>query len=874
LAYPITVITHTWNEERDIEECLLSARDWADEIIVADMESKDRTVEIAEKYADQILSFPFAQVPEPARNASLAAARNEWALYLDADERLTPEIKKIIEQAIEKHGHEAAAVQLPYKNFVFGKWIRHAGGWWPGYKAPLLVRKGKIEFPPHVHAVPKLDGSLVRITPGNDREAIEHYTYRGVRDWIEKANRYTSLEAELYEGRNVAIDWRQAAEAFGSQLNRYYDETNGKADGIEGWLLSVCCSVYELFNHVKYWERMKDHPGAMACMPPSAAEFMAVAARAAGASMETAVPKWLGQLTAMLGAQDAVTHWRAEDLGSDGLSRLAKDTRDGTLMLLGFPPTSDTESFRNGLETLFDATVHLIDPAPNTSRLVAMFWKGQEIAARRRVLITVHKGALEMMGGGEVVVFRTLLEAARGQGVVADVTSGMRLSPEPYDLVHVVSLFQAENAPIIEGWGKPVVVTPIYWDGPRVDWVSRVLPHLMSVDITPEELEQVLGLYARRELGANEVKLEDTEWPPESREALARVRDIGRRVVATGPQEISEMERALGSSSIPVSSVHLGVDTSLFENATPNLFVEQFRLRDFVLCAGRVEPMKNQLMLAYALRGTGTKLVLIGGASDAAYLELTKKWGGEDLIYVGPQPPEMVASAMKAAACHALPSWWEVPGLVSVEAAAAGCHVVATDCGTIRHYLGDNAFYCDPADPASIRDAVLSAASSCESLSPPPAMPAHADIDPSSPRGREGWGPFTHEQSAAGFAAEYEAALGVRLLLIPDWPDPSTWQPVFEAYMNRYGDGSGVTLCMLTSEPTGADACQAEAALREFCDARGIDPETTPDVELVDVTSAGTVGAILRTGSKAEAALQEQLGFAAIEWRETFAKAS
>jgi glycosyltransferase involved in cell wall biosynthesis len=135
-------------------------------------------------------------------------------------------------------------------------------------------------------------------------------------------------------------------------------------------------------------------------------------------------------------------------------------------------------------------------------------------------------------------------------------------------------------------------------------------------------------------------------------------------------------------------------------------------MEDFVLCVGRVEDRKNQLALIMALKGTGLKLVLIGATttkSKSNYYNLCKKEADDDVIFLDWMNRESLASAYHAAKVHALPSWYETPGLVNLEAGLAGCNVVATDKGSTKEYLRDYAWYCDPAKTTSIRRAVLDA---------------------------------------------------------------------------------------------------------------------------------------------------------------------
>lgn len=545
--------------------------------------------------------------------------------------------------------------------------------------------------------------------------------------------------------------------------------------------------------------------------------------------------------------------WQCEAISSDTLVKLATEARRGSLVILGFPPSENFEHLRGKLETLFQATVHFVDPDSDCSRLVAVLWNRERISVARKTLVSLHRNAFRMMGGGEAVVFQTLMKAGREAGVRADVTAALRLRPDPHDVVHVVSLYQPDHAATIRSWPKPKVVMPIHWDGPRVRWVTAVLPYVLSPDRPEEERRQLLRLYADRTLAANGVTLEQARESGEVIRALRSVRDLGDRVVATGPQELTAMDQMLGPTSADTGSVHLGVDTELFRSADARHFERAFGLRDFVLCVGRVEPMKNQLMTAYALRETGRKIVLLGGSSDPEYLALCKHWGGEQLVHIANQPPWMVASAYKAAACHVLASWWEVPGLVSVEAAVAGCPVVATERGTIRHYLGDDAWYCDPADPDSIRAAVEEAcgAKGSERVR---RLQERCSAE------------FSHRRCAQAYRAIYDDLAGAgrrRFLLTPDWQRRETWEPFVREYLRTYSQADSVTLCLLVEEPTGAGAEEAERMVQDLLASEQIELQSCADIELVDLASVGTIAGLIGCGSEAEAKLHAALGLTA-----------
>ena len=141
-----------------------------------------------------------------------------------------------------------------------------------------------------------------------------------------------------------------------------------------------------------------------------------------------------------------------------------------------------------------------------------------------------------------------------------------------------------------------------------------------------------------------------------------------------------------------------------------SLFRKAYGLNeDFVLCVGRLETRKNQLMLLAALEGEDVTLVFVdsGFSYQQDYVSLCKNFKRKGrTIFTGHLSEEVLISAYKAAKVHCLPSWYELPGLVNLEAAWHGCNIVSTSWGTQRDYLGNNYWGCEPDNIYSIRNAV------------------------------------------------------------------------------------------------------------------------------------------------------------------------
>ncbi|GAH53151.1 unnamed protein product [marine sediment metagenome] len=183
---PISVVILAKNEEKRIQDCIKSILGWADEIIVVDDESSDRTKELAQRLGARALIRKM-DIEGRQRNWAYSQAKNEWVFSLDADERLTEELKKEIKEVLADTEH--ACFEMPFKTYIENYWIK-GGGWYPGSKVRLF-RKSKFKYEEvEVHPGITVDGSCGRL-----RGDIIHYNYRNWEDFLNKTNKQTTLEA-------------------------------------------------------------------------------------------------------------------------------------------------------------------------------------------------------------------------------------------------------------------------------------------------------------------------------------------------------------------------------------------------------------------------------------------------------------------------------------------------------------------------------------------------------------------------------------------------------------------------------------------------------------------------------------------------------
>ena len=147
----LTAIIHTFDEEKNISECIESAKKLTSLIAVIDMQSRDKTAELAKKSGVQVFSFPYAAYVEPSREFGIKQAKTDWVILLDADERITDELANEIKQTVEKTGSVKSHYKVPRKEFFARKiWLKH-GGWWPNYQTKLINKKYFISWPKEIH---------------------------------------------------------------------------------------------------------------------------------------------------------------------------------------------------------------------------------------------------------------------------------------------------------------------------------------------------------------------------------------------------------------------------------------------------------------------------------------------------------------------------------------------------------------------------------------------------------------------------------------------------------------------------------------------------------------------------------------------------
>ena len=246
----VTVIT--LNEESNIVPCLESAR-WADEIIVLDSGSTDRTVDFARQFTDRVLSVPWEGFGK-TKNRAIEAASKPWIFVLDADERITQPLRREIEQIVRADG-PLDGYRVPRRNHFCGRFIKYLG-WYPDYSVRLF-RKARGRFAEReVHESIEIDGRV-----GTLHQPMLHYTYNSISDFVLRMDRYSMLAArELVRRGQRPLPGELVWRPFLTFLKLYFLQ-RGFLEGRDGYTLAFLYSTYNFLKYYKFRElRQKSAP--------------------------------------------------------------------------------------------------------------------------------------------------------------------------------------------------------------------------------------------------------------------------------------------------------------------------------------------------------------------------------------------------------------------------------------------------------------------------------------------------------------------------------------------------------------------------------------------------------------------------------------
>ncbi len=249
LRTKLSVIIPVKNEEHNMHKVLESVS-FADEIMIVDSFSTDKTVEIAKKYTDFIVQKEYLYSASQ-KNWAIPQVTHEWILLIDADERVTPELKKEIIEILENPIKDTVAYWIGRVNHFMGKRIKYSG--WQNDKVIRLFKKSNCIYEDKmVHAEIKADGKV-----GVLKNKLYHYTYVTLDRHIQKLNQYASWQAEDYNDKTGKLTpYHFVIKPFWRFINHFIIK-RGFRDGTIGFIIAYLRSYSIIIRYIKIWQIRK-----------------------------------------------------------------------------------------------------------------------------------------------------------------------------------------------------------------------------------------------------------------------------------------------------------------------------------------------------------------------------------------------------------------------------------------------------------------------------------------------------------------------------------------------------------------------------------------------------------------------------------------
>ena len=251
---PISVVVNTLNEEVHLPGCLESLR-WADEIVVVDMHSEDRTAEIAAAFDCRVLQHERMGYVEPARNFAIKQAKHPWVLVVDADERASAGLAAWAATGLDRT--PAAAFRIPRRNFYGQRWITCCG-WFPDAQLRLF-RRELVRYSDRIHRAPEVQGRVVTL-PRRGEAYLAHHCFDSWSARVEKDNQYSTISAGAMEreGRRIGAGGL-LARTWWSFVAAYFFQ-GGIFRGTLGVGLAWERAFAVFLKYAKLWELQQKQP--------------------------------------------------------------------------------------------------------------------------------------------------------------------------------------------------------------------------------------------------------------------------------------------------------------------------------------------------------------------------------------------------------------------------------------------------------------------------------------------------------------------------------------------------------------------------------------------------------------------------------------
>ncbi len=243
----VGVVIIAKNEEKNIVGCLESVS-WADEIVVVDGGSIDKTKQISKKFGASVFDFLSNDFSE-RRNLGTEKIKSYWVLHIDADERVTPSLKKELFDIIENDGYGNTQFAIPRRNYVFDKEMKHCG-LWPDYVVRFFKKESFIRWSGRLHEQPNVIGDL-----GYANNFFVHLKHDNLFDIVKKTNSWSKIEAELmFDANHPPMNVPRFLTAVFREFWLRLVRQKAFLDGVEGVIYGIYQVYSRFLSYAKLWE--------------------------------------------------------------------------------------------------------------------------------------------------------------------------------------------------------------------------------------------------------------------------------------------------------------------------------------------------------------------------------------------------------------------------------------------------------------------------------------------------------------------------------------------------------------------------------------------------------------------------------------------
>lgn len=247
LKTAITCLITAFNEEKNIEECIKSAKKLTEKIILIDTGSIDKTVEIAKRNKVVVFKESFKKIVEYYRKMAIDKVQTDWVFVLDVDERLTKELAEEVRSKIASAHY--MAYKVPRKNIFAGKWLKW-GGWYPDHQTRLIKKSAFIDWSQKIHSTPKIKGQI-----GFLENDLIHYFHGDLNSMVKKTIIFEDIESGLlFEAKkpvNTLIFFRK----FIGEFARRTFFKLGFKDGSLGIIESIYQAFSKTITYIYLYEK-------------------------------------------------------------------------------------------------------------------------------------------------------------------------------------------------------------------------------------------------------------------------------------------------------------------------------------------------------------------------------------------------------------------------------------------------------------------------------------------------------------------------------------------------------------------------------------------------------------------------------------------